>query len=114
VVYGSLTLSLAGIYLGVVLTLQSLTDPVTGGSDLAVATSTLVVAALFRPLRRRIQTGVDRRFFRRAYDATLTLESFTDRLRQEVSLEAVAGDLRQVVEETMQPDHLSLWLREGP
>jgi hypothetical protein len=113
-VYGSLTLSLAGIYLGVVLTLQSLTDPVTGGSDLAVATSTLVVAALFRPLRRRIQTGVDRRFFRRAYDATLTLESFTDRLRQEVSLEAVAGDLRQVVEETMQPDHLSLWLREGP
>jgi hypothetical protein len=114
VVYGSLTLSLALVYLVVVLTLRSLSGRVTGDSDLAVATSTLVVAALFRPLRRRIQTTVDRRFFRRAYDATLTLESFTDRLRQEVSLEAVAGDLRQVVEESMSPTHLSLWLREAP
>jgi hypothetical protein len=111
VVYGSLSLSLAGIYLVVVLTLQSFTDPVTGDSDLAVATSTLVVAALFRPLRRRIQTTVDRRFYRRAYDATLTLESFSDRLRQEVSLDAVSTDLRDVVDQTMQPAHLSLWLR---
>jgi hypothetical protein len=111
VVYGSLTVSLAMIYLVVVLTLRSLSGTVTGDSDLAVATSTLVVAALFRPLRRRIQTAVDHRFFRRAYDATLTLESFTDRLRQEVSLDAVSDDLREVVDETMQPAHLSLWLR---
>jgi hypothetical protein len=111
VVYGSLTVSLALVYLVAVLTLRSLSGRVTGDSDLAVATSTLVVAALFRPLRRRIQTGVDHRFFRRAYDATLTLESFTDRLRQEVSLDAVSADLRDVVDETMQPAHLSLWLR---
>jgi hypothetical protein len=111
VVYGSLTVSLALVYLVVVLTLRSLTGTFTGDSDLAVATSTLVVAALFRPLRRRIQTAVDRRFFRRAYDATLTIESFTERLRQEVSLEAVATDLRQVVEEAMSPTQLSLWLR---
>jgi hypothetical protein len=111
VVYGSLTVSLALVYLVAVLTLRSLSGKVTGDSDLAVATSTLVVAALFRPLRRRIQTAVDHRFFRRAYDATLTLESFTDRLRQEVSLDAVSADLRDVVDETMQPAHLSLWLR---
>jgi hypothetical protein len=110
-VYGSLTVSLALVYLVVVLTLRSLSGTFTGDSDLAVATSTLVVAALFRPLRRRIQTGVDRRFFRRSYDATMTLESFTERLRQEVSLEAVAEDLRQVVEEAMSPMQLSLWLR---
>ncbi len=114
VVYGTLTVSLALVYLAVVLTLRSLTDSLTGDSQLAVATSTLVVAALFRPLRRRIQTAVDHRFYRRAYDATLTLEAFTDRLRQEVSLEAVAGDLSDVVEETMSPTQLSLWLRKTP
>ncbi len=114
VVYGSLTLSLALIYLAVVLTLRALSGTVTGDSDLAVATSTLVVAALFRPLRRRIQTGVDQRFYRRTYDANLTLESFTERLRQEVSLDAVAHDLRQVVEEAMAPTELSLWLRGKP
>ena len=114
VVYFSLTLSLALVYLVVVLTLRWLSGTVTGDSDLAVATSTLVVAALFRPLRRRIQTGVDQRFYRRAYDATLTLESFTERLRQEVSLDAVARDLRQVVEDAMSPTQLSLWLREEP
>ncbi len=111
VVYGSLTLSLALVYLAVVLTLRWLSGTVTGDSDLAVATSTLVVAALFRPLRRRIQTGVDQRFYRRTYDANLTLESFTERLRQEVSLDAVSSDLREVVDETMQPAFLSLWLR---
>ena len=110
-VYGSLSLSLGAIYLAVVLALQSLTGTFTGDSDLAVATSTLVVAALFQPLRRRIQTVVDRRFYRRAYDATLTLDAFTDRLSQEVDLEAVAADLRLVVDEVMSPTQLSLWLR---
>jgi hypothetical protein len=114
VVYGSLTVSLALVYLAVVLTLRWLSGTVTGDSDLAVATSTLVVAALFRPLRRRIQTGVDQRFYRRTYDANLTLESFTARLRQEVSLDAVSSDLREAVDATMQPAHLSLWLKEGP
>lgn len=111
VVYASLTASLALVYFAVVLTLRSLSGMVTGDSQLAVAVSTLVVAALFRPLRRRIQTAVNHRFYRRAYDANLTLESFTDRLRQEVSLEAVSTDLRDVVDQTMQPEHLSLWLR---
>jgi hypothetical protein len=111
VIYGSLTVTLAGVYLVAVLALRSLSGTLTGDSDLAVATSTLVVAALFRPIRRRIQTTVDQRFYRRAYDATLTVESFTERLRQEVSLDAVAQDLRQVVEESLSPTQLSLWLR---
>jgi len=113
-VYGSLSLLLIGVYVGLVLGLRLLLDPFTGDSELAVAASTLAVAALFRPVRRRIQRGVDHRFYRQRYDATRTVESFAGRLRQEVDLVAVSDDLRSVVRETIQPAHVSVWLRDAP
>ena len=111
-VYGALTLSLALVYFASVATLQYAFRALTGGdSQLVIVASTLAIAALFSPLRRRIQTVIDRRFYRRKYDAARTLEAFSRRLRDETNLEPLAGGLLASVQETVQPEHASLWLR---
>lgn len=111
-VYLSLTVVLGASYFGLVLAGQALFSSFAGGSNLAIAVSTLVVAALFLPLRSRVQGVVDRRFNRRRYDAQKTLEAFGTRLREQIDLGTLSGDLRTAVDETMQPAHVSLWLRE--
>jgi hypothetical protein len=111
-VYGSLTVALVALYFGGVVSLQRLFVLLTGErSTLAVVTSTLLIAALFNPLRGRIQSFMDRRFYRSKYDARKTLEAFSAKLRDETDLEALSGDLVGVVGETMQPSHVTLWLR---
>jgi hypothetical protein len=111
-VYGLLTATLVAIYFGGIVLLQRLFVIVTGEkSTLAVVASTLVIAALFTPLRRRIQSFIDRRFYRRKYDARKTLESFSAKLRDETDLDALNAALVGVVRETMQPTHVGLWLR---
>src|SRR5215211_1854636 len=111
-VYGSLTGLLAVFYFGGVTALQSLFSLLTGqGNILAIVVSTLAIAALFNPLRRRIQSFIDRRFYRRKYDARKTLEAFGSKLRDQTDLEKLCEDLAEVVDETMQPAHVSVILR---
>jgi hypothetical protein len=111
-VYGSLTAMLVALYFVGIVVLQRFFVLLTGQqSTLAVVASTLVIAALFSSLRRRIQSFIDRRFYRRKYDTRKTLEAFSAQLRDETDLDALSGDLVGVVRETMQPAHVSLWLR---
>jgi hypothetical protein len=112
-VYSLLTGTLALLYWSTVVLLQGLFRPLFGqGNDLAIVVSTLVIAALFMPLRRRIQSFIDRRFYRRRYDAARTLAAFSGTVRDEVDLNRLTDRLVEAVEETMQPAHVSLWLRE--
>jgi hypothetical protein len=110
--FALVTAALGATYVGLVLLGQSVFSSVAGGGGLVVAVSTLVVAALFLPVRSRVQTFVDRRFNRHRYDAQQTLETFGTRLREQVDLVTLSGDLRTAVDETMQPAHVSVWLRE--
>ena len=113
-VYGALTAMLGLVYVGGVATTQAISSALTGQEEqpqLAIVVSTLVIAALFNSLRRRIQSFIDRRFYRSKYDAAKTLEAFSAKLRDETDLDALSDDLVGVVRETMQPAHVSLWLR---
>jgi len=113
-VYGSLTVTLVTVYFGGVTATQALFRTLTGQErlpQLAVVVSTLAIAALFTPLRRGIQSFIDRRFYRRKYDAAKTLEAFSSKLRDETDLDSLNAELITVVKETMQPVHVSLWLR---
>jgi hypothetical protein len=113
-VYGSLTAVLVALYFGGVATTQAIFQALTGREELpqlVVVASTLVIAALFNPLRRRVQNLVDRGFYRRKYDAAKTLETFSAKLRDETDLDSLNSDLLSVVRDTMQPEHVSLWLR---
>ena len=113
-VYATLTLTLAVVYFGSVALLQYLLRSLTGqDAQLTIVASTLGIAALFQPLRRRIQSTIDRRFYRRKYDAARTLGAFSARLRNDRDLEQLRADLLSVTRETMQPSHVSLWLRDG-
>ena len=113
-VYGSLSAMLVALYFGGVAITQAIIQALTGREDLpqlAIVASTLVIAAIFSPLRRRIQSFIDRRFYRNKYDAAKTLEEFSVKLRDETDLGALSNDLVGVVRDTMQPEHVSLWLR---
>jgi len=112
-IYGSLTALLVLLYVGLIFALQSLLGAIIkqSNNDVAIVISTLVIAALFQPLRKRIQNLIDRRFYRRKYDAAKVVDAFSTTLRQEVDLDQLRAHLLEVVQETMQPNHVSLWLR---
>ncbi|HXQ55054.1 MAG TPA: hypothetical protein VOA19_04460, partial [Actinomycetes bacterium] len=110
-VYGLLTVLLGAVYTAGVFGLGQLLNPVTGESALAVAASTLAVAALFQPARRRVQAVVDRRFNRRRYDAARTIEAFSTRLRDQIDLDTLSTELLAIVDQTTEPTRASLWLR---
>jgi hypothetical protein len=113
-IYGVLTVLLAGVYFGVVVLMQALLRPFTGaGNDLAVVATTLIIAGIVLPLRRQVQHFIDRRFYRRKYDAARTLAAFSDHMRDEVDLDKLTGRLVEVVDETMRPAHISLWVRDS-
>ena len=111
-VYGPLTVMLVAVYVGGVLVLEYTFRTLTGGgSQLSIVASTLLIAALFNPMRRRIQNFIDHLFYRRKYDAARTLEEFSATLRDETDMEALSSELLSVVQDTMRPEHVSLWLR---
>jgi hypothetical protein len=110
-VYGALTVSLGLVYLGSIVVLRTIVFGFEQSSQLAIVASTLTIAALFNPLRRRIQAFIDRLFYRPKYDAAKTLESFSARLRDETNLDRLIDELARVVSETVQPEHVSVWLR---
>jgi hypothetical protein len=112
-VYGATTAAIAAAFFGGIVVLQPALRPITGGSELAVAASTLASVALFQPLRSRVQRAVDRRFYRSHYDASRMLDAFSVRLRDEVDLDAVRSDLLGAVRDTMRPTHASVWLRRS-
>jgi len=114
-VYGSLTVLLVALYVGLILALQALVHAVTGSlseQPVVIVGSTLVIAALFQPLRRRTQALIDRRFYRRKYNAGKITAAFNSTLRHEVDLDQLREQLLAVVQETMQPAHISLWVRQ--
>ena len=111
-VYGALTVLLALTYFGIVILMQRVLAPVTGESTIAVVLSTLLIAALFLPLRRRVQDAIDRRFYRRKYDAEKVLAAFAATARDETDLDALTAELIRVIQDTMQPESVSIWLRE--
>ena len=114
-VYGPLTAMLAAVYIGGVLVLEYAFRTLTGsGSQLSIVASTLLIAALFNPMRRRVQNLIDHLFYRRKYDAARTLEEFSAKLRDETDMDALSSELISVVRETVQPEHASLWLRASP
>jgi len=113
-VFTVLTLALGLVYLGCILLSRALVAPYFGGSELAIVASTLAIAALFSPLRRRIQNVIDKRFYRRKYDATKVLAAFGATARDETDLDALTTEMLRVVDETMQPEFVALWLRDTP
>jgi hypothetical protein len=111
-VYGATISSIGAGFVAAALILQTILRPITGGSDVAIAGSTLLTVAAFQPLRRRIQAGIDRRFYRSRYDASRTLDAFTSRMRDQVDIDAVRGEMLDVIGATVRPAHASVWLRE--